>query len=53
MSDEIQSPLESQARLKSNKAVLNKLGPLMMLDHFKDDLDFTDFETPTFDHYED
>jgi hypothetical protein len=53
MPDEIQSPSNARARLTFSEAVENKLGFSTMKDHFKDDPDFADFETPTYETYED
>jgi hypothetical protein len=51
--DDIQSPSETRSRLDFDEAVSKKLGPSMMPDDLKDDPDFTGFETPAFEPYED
>jgi hypothetical protein len=51
--DESQSPSEARARLAFHEAVEKKHGPSMTKDDFKDDPDIADFETPTFEPYED
>jgi hypothetical protein len=51
--DEIQSPTEIEERLKFDISVEDKLGKSMLAADFKDDQDFSDFVTPTFEPYED
>jgi hypothetical protein len=51
--DEIQSPNEIAERLKFDTSVEEKLGKVMLEADFKDDPDFADFVTPTFEPYED
>jgi hypothetical protein len=53
MPDEIQSPTEKKACLDFDIAIEKKLGKSMTKDDFKDDLDFADFETPTYEPYKD
>jgi hypothetical protein len=51
--DEIQSPTEKKEREEFDIAVEKKFGPSMDIDDFKDDPDYADFVTPTYDCYED
>jgi hypothetical protein len=51
--DEIQSPDEIVERLKFDISVEEKLGKSMLAADFKNDPYFSDFVTPTFEHYED
>jgi hypothetical protein len=51
--DEIQSPTEIAERLKFDVPVEEKLGKSMLTSDLKDDPDFADFVTPTFEPYED
>jgi hypothetical protein len=51
--DEIQSPTEIAERLKFDASVEETLGKYMLEADFKDDPDFTDFVTPTFEPYGD
>jgi hypothetical protein len=51
--DEIQSPTEIVERLKFDVSIEEKLGKSMLAADLKDDPDFDDFLTPTFEPYED
>jgi hypothetical protein len=51
--DEIQSPTEIAERLQFDVSVEEKLGKSMLNADFKDDPEFADFVTPTFEPYED
>jgi hypothetical protein len=51
--DEIQSPTEHKERQEFDIAIEEKFGPAMNKDDFKDDPDYRDFFTPTYDCYED
>jgi hypothetical protein len=51
--DEIQSPTEKKEREVFDIAVEKKFGPAMNKDDFKDDPDYANFVTPTYDCYED
>jgi hypothetical protein len=51
--DEVQSPTEQKERQEFDIAIEEKLGPAMNKYDFKDDPDYADFVTPTFDYYED
>jgi hypothetical protein len=51
--DDIQSPTEIAECLKFYTSVEEKLGKSMLGADFKDDPDFADFVTPTFEPYED
>jgi hypothetical protein len=51
--DEIQSPTEIAERLEFDASVEEILGKSMLEEDFKDDPDFADFVTPTFETYED
>jgi hypothetical protein len=50
---EIQSPTEKKEREEFDVYVGKKCGPSMDMDDFKDDPDYADFVTPTYDCYED
>jgi hypothetical protein len=50
--DQIQSPTEKKEREEFDIAVEKKFGPSMDMDDFKDDPDYADFVTPTYDFYE-
>jgi hypothetical protein len=50
--DEIQSPTEKKEHEEFNIAVEKKFGPLMDMDDFRDDPDYADFVTTTYDCYE-
>jgi hypothetical protein len=49
--DEIQSTTEQKERQEFDIAIEEKFGPAMNKDKFKDDPDYADFVTPTFDCY--
>jgi hypothetical protein len=51
--DEIQSPTEKKDREEFDISVEKKFGPSIDMDDFKDDPDYADFVTPTYDCYED
>jgi hypothetical protein len=51
--DEIQSPSEKEEHKEFDFAVEKKFGPSMDIDDLKDDPDYTDFVTPTYECYED
>jgi hypothetical protein len=51
--DEIQSPNEKKGREEFEIAIEKKLGASMDKSDFKDDPDYADFVTPTYDCYED
>jgi hypothetical protein len=51
--DEIQSPTEKKEREEFYIDVEKKFGPAMNKDYFKEDPDYADFFTPTYDCYED
>ena len=51
--DEIQSPTEVKERKEFDEAIEKRFGGSMSEEDFKDDPDFSDFETPTFEAYED
>jgi hypothetical protein len=51
--DEIQSPTEKKEREEFDIAIENKFGTSMDKNDFKDDPDYADFVTPTYDCYED
>jgi hypothetical protein len=51
--DEIQSPTEIAERLKFDASMEETLGKSMLEADFKDDSDFADFVTPTFEPCED
>jgi hypothetical protein len=50
--DEIQSTTEKKEREEFDIIVEKKFGPSMDMDDFKDDPDYADFVTPTYDCYE-
>jgi hypothetical protein len=52
-SDEIKSPYERKEREAFDATIEAKYGLPMNEADFKDDLDYTDFVTPTYDCYED
>jgi hypothetical protein len=51
--DEIQSPTEKKEREDIDIAIKKKFGASMDKSDFKDDPDYADFVTPTYDFYED
>jgi hypothetical protein len=51
--DEIQSPTEKKEREEFGIAIEKKFGASMYKSDFKDDPDYVDFVTPTYDFYED
>jgi hypothetical protein len=51
--DEIQSPTEQKELHEFEIAIEEKCGPAMNKDYFKNDPDYADFVTPTYDFYED
>jgi hypothetical protein len=51
--DEIQSPTEQKEREEFDIAIEKKFGASMDKNYFKDDPDYTEFVTPTYDCYED
>jgi hypothetical protein len=51
--DEIKYPTEKKEREEFDIAVEKKFGPSMDMDDFKDDPDYADFVTSTYDCYED
>jgi hypothetical protein len=51
--DEIQFPTELKEREEFDAAIENKYGVSMNEDDFKDDPDYANFVTPTYDCYED
>jgi hypothetical protein len=51
--DEIKSPTKKKEREEFDITVEKKFGPSMDMDYFKDDSDYADFVTPTYDCYED
>jgi hypothetical protein len=53
MHDEIQSPTEQKEREEFDIAIEKKYGASMIKSYFKDDPDYAEFVTPTYDCYED
>jgi hypothetical protein len=51
--DEVQSPTEKKEREEFDIAIEKKFGPSMNKSDLKDDPDYADFVTPTYDCYED
>jgi hypothetical protein len=51
--DEIQSPTEKKERDEFDIAIEKKFAASMEKNDFKDDPDYADFVTPTYDCYED
>jgi hypothetical protein len=51
--DEIQYPTENKEREEFDIAIEKKIGASMENNYFKDDPDYADFVTPTYDCYED